>query len=187
MDLTVLTCACGQKVNAPGARPGRVGRCPRCGRRLEVPEVPPRGAVKTVVRKPSTTVNGSRVVQETGEDAGVEGVAPPGDPPGDQRAMHSRPTPAETLYVAPRTASNPYRPGAVAREPTSGGFSPLETPEAGLIGSLLYPLRGAEGVAMASSLGIVFWGATVLVPEYCLAIWSDANTLPGRAPGALTF
>src|SRR5260370_1033715 len=37
MNMTILVCACGKRVRAPGARPGRVGRCPACGRSLEVP------------------------------------------------------------------------------------------------------------------------------------------------------
>ncbi len=35
-----LTCDCGQKLNAPGAIPGRVGKCPRCGSLLKMDEVP---------------------------------------------------------------------------------------------------------------------------------------------------
>lgn len=34
----VFTCSCGAQVRAPGATPGRVGRCPQCGASLQVPE-----------------------------------------------------------------------------------------------------------------------------------------------------
>ena len=37
MSVTILVCACGKRVRAPGARPGRVGRCPACGRSLKAP------------------------------------------------------------------------------------------------------------------------------------------------------
>ena len=37
MGVTILVCACGQRVRAPGATPGRIGRCPGCGGPLEVP------------------------------------------------------------------------------------------------------------------------------------------------------
>ena len=37
MNVTILVCACGKRVRAPGARPGRVGRCPACGRSLKAP------------------------------------------------------------------------------------------------------------------------------------------------------
>src|SRR5690242_3236057 len=40
MDVPILVCGCGMRIKAPGARPGRVGRCPSCGGRLEVPETP---------------------------------------------------------------------------------------------------------------------------------------------------
>lgn len=39
--MTVLVCPCGTRVKAPGAVPGRVGRCPSCGGILRVPETGP--------------------------------------------------------------------------------------------------------------------------------------------------
>ena len=41
MNVSILVCGCGLKVRAPGATPGRVGRCPKCGGELRVPDVPP--------------------------------------------------------------------------------------------------------------------------------------------------
>jgi hypothetical protein len=35
--VTVLVCACGKRLNAAGAVPGRLGRCPACGARFRVP------------------------------------------------------------------------------------------------------------------------------------------------------
>lgn len=40
MDVVTLHCACGRTVRAPGAVPGRVGRCPSCGATLVVPGAP---------------------------------------------------------------------------------------------------------------------------------------------------
>jgi hypothetical protein len=37
MDVVTLHCACGRTVRAPGAVPGRVGRCPSCGATLVIP------------------------------------------------------------------------------------------------------------------------------------------------------
>ncbi len=37
-DAPILVCACGKRLRAPGARPGRVGRCPACGDVLRVEE-----------------------------------------------------------------------------------------------------------------------------------------------------
>lgn len=37
--ISTLDCACGLRLRLPGARPGRVGRCPRCGDMIRVPDV----------------------------------------------------------------------------------------------------------------------------------------------------
>jgi hypothetical protein len=39
-DVPILVCGCGKRLRAPGAVPGRVGRCPSCGGTLRVPEPP---------------------------------------------------------------------------------------------------------------------------------------------------
>lgn len=39
--MLTLVCPCGLKLRAPGAVPGRVGKCPRCGSLFRVPEPPP--------------------------------------------------------------------------------------------------------------------------------------------------
>src|SRR5204863_9290224 len=38
MTVPILVCDCGMRMRAPGAVPGRVGRCPQCGGRLRVPD-----------------------------------------------------------------------------------------------------------------------------------------------------
>jgi hypothetical protein len=40
MSTITLVCSCGMRMKAPGAVPGRVGKCPRCGSFLKVPEGP---------------------------------------------------------------------------------------------------------------------------------------------------
>jgi hypothetical protein len=42
--VTILVCACGKRLKADGAVPGRVGRCPSCGARFRVPGATPRPA-----------------------------------------------------------------------------------------------------------------------------------------------
>ena len=37
-DVPILVCPCGKRLRAPGAVPGRVGRCPSCGGEMRVPE-----------------------------------------------------------------------------------------------------------------------------------------------------
>lgn len=39
-DITILVCACGMRLKAAGATPGRVGKCPACGGLLRVPDDP---------------------------------------------------------------------------------------------------------------------------------------------------
>jgi hypothetical protein len=68
-----------------------------------------------------------------------------------------------------------------------GFLPPLRYPETGTLASILYPLRGAEALAMVTIMGIVFWGFTVLVPEYCLGIWDDANLLGTPSVGRLVI
>ena len=45
MAVSILVCGCGLKIRAAGATPGRLGRCPKCGGELRVPDVeqPPGG------------------------------------------------------------------------------------------------------------------------------------------------
>lgn len=40
MAVPIVVCACGARLKAPGARPGRVGRCPGCGASLRIPDAP---------------------------------------------------------------------------------------------------------------------------------------------------
>jgi len=40
-DVPIMICDCGKRLRAPGAVPGRVGRCPACGGTLRVPAAPP--------------------------------------------------------------------------------------------------------------------------------------------------
>jgi hypothetical protein len=68
-----------------------------------------------------------------------------------------------------------------------GFLAPLSQPETGALASLLYPLRGAEALAMAAAMGAIFWGFTILVPEYCLTVWSDANALGVSSMGMLVI
>jgi hypothetical protein len=68
-----------------------------------------------------------------------------------------------------------------------GFLQPLSQPETDALASILYPLRGAEALAMAAIMGGVFWGFTILVPEYCLTVWNDANALGTPSMGMLVI
>lgn len=61
-DITILVCACGMRLRAAGATPGRVGKCPACGGLLRVPDAPTTAPsvadtvplMPTTVARPST-------------------------------------------------------------------------------------------------------------------------------------
>ncbi len=40
-DVPIMVCACGKRLRAPGAKPGRLGRCPACGGELRFSEEAP--------------------------------------------------------------------------------------------------------------------------------------------------
>ena len=61
----------------------------------------------------------------------------------------------------------------------------LARPETWWGPSVLYPLRGAEALAVVASLGVIFWVFFVLVPEYCLTIMLDANSMSAGPLGHL--
>ena len=52
---------------------------------------------------------------------------------------------------------------------------------------MLYPLRGAETLAMVTVMGTTFWGFTILVPEYCLGVWADASAMGTPSMGMLVI
>jgi hypothetical protein len=63
----------------------------------------------------------------------------------------------------------------------------LSHPERSVLVAILYPLRGAEALAMVVIMASAVWGLTVLVPEYCLGVWADANTLGTPSMGMLVI
>ena len=79
-------------------------------------------------------------------------------------------------------------PSSSVAPPMADGFlRPLQHPESRVLVSLLYPLRGAEALAMVAVMGVAFWGFTILVPEYCLSVWADASTLGTPSMGMLVI
>jgi hypothetical protein len=63
MSMTTLVCSCGMTLNAAGAKPGRVGKCPKCGSLLRVSDdfIPPEPASPTLPPPPPAkpTLDGS--------------------------------------------------------------------------------------------------------------------------------
>ncbi len=144
-----------------GATPGRVGRCPSCGGELRVPDVQP-------------------------IDEPIRSRAPAEDGAGDAYGLKPSKNNLSVKKKKRRQPSDmtPRRAGFVERKsalPTSGGILPaLEKSERSAFASILYPLRSADSLAVMASLTGILWLFTILVPEYCIALMGDADSM-GKA------
>ena len=70
--------------------------------------------------------------------------------------------------------------------PMANGFLPvLDRSETNWFASVLYPLRGADGLGMIGITGAVLWLFTILVPEYCLTLIGDADSMGATLLGYL--
>ena len=166
MSVSILVCGCGLKVRAAGAIPGRVGRCPRCGGELRVPDfLPP--------DEPMRAGTGTADGPEAGYD-----LKPARE--SSVRKKRGRPGPSDIT---------PPRVGFVGRatdSPMAGGFlAPLKKTETSWFASILYPLRSADSVAVIASLTAILWLFTILVPEYCLGLMGDADDMGTPTLGKL--
>ena len=193
MAVSILVCGCGLKVRAAGATPGRLGRCPRCGGELRVPDdVPPPGgspfaerrATMGELRSPDfvpppesvrTTTAGS-ADSDSGGDA--YGLKPSREHAARKKNGRRRPsdiTPPRTGFIEKKSELH-----------TTGGIlPPLKQTESSWFGSILYPLRSADSLAVIASLTAILWLFTVLVPEYCLGLMGDADQMGAPTLGKL--
>jgi hypothetical protein len=144
------------RVRAPGATPGRVGRCPRCGGRLQVPDWPvaPAAIIPQRVR--------------TAEEAGYQIDPNQPFPAAESVSERSREASAARPVYAERVSQG---------SPSDGILPPLERVESNWFASFDYPLRGAECLGVVGSLSLVFWAFGTLVPEYCLTLVGDADSM----------
>jgi hypothetical protein len=86
------------------------------------------------------------------------------DEPGRMKARH------------PRRREIPVEGQALP--PMADGLLPtLAQPETSWFASILYPLRGAESLAVIASTSTIFWIFLILVPEYCLTVMRDADMM----------
>jgi hypothetical protein len=163
MNVAIMVCGCGLRVRAPDATPGRVGRCPNCGGELRVPDLPPPVAKRAL---PATDGGGGGY--------GLERVKEP--------TVRSR-RPARPAEVTPPRASFIERKAAA---PMADGLLPtLERSETSWFASFLYPLRGADSLAVIASLSAILWLFTILVPEYCITLMGDADGMGAATLGKL--
>ncbi len=175
--MIVLVCQCGKRIRAPGAIPGRVGRCPDCGGRLVVPSepAPEPPAIKPV--KTDGLERGPANRPKTPEFAAVGSN------------YHLNPTNGSAARGDDADARNPLRAAFLKRTATGpmseGLLPPLKSPETSAFVSLLYPLRGADCLGLLVGLSVVLWIFVVLVPEYCITMMSDAEGLGASLIGTL--
>jgi hypothetical protein len=148
--VTIIVCGCGKRLNARGAVPGRVGRCPACGASFQVPATP--AAAEPAPAEIEV------LPQRAGAPPGTSAYAPSMD----RREGSSRRAPTrDGLIRAPERLETRLRDSLLY--PFWGstglallGFMPpvfwvLSLPTFSVIATLL-----AEGLTASSRLGVVF-------------------------------
>ncbi len=141
-EIAILVCSCGERLRAPNARPGRVGRCPKCGETLRFegtprpePDPPPAPPDPRPRRPP-----------EDEEPPLPERLGDPSRKPGKRRK--TTPIGREGIVRAPKA------------------------PETALAGSFAYPLWDGNGVTMLAclppALTLMSLLSIGLVPTYIL-------------------
>ena len=166
MDVPILVCGCGMRIKAPGARPGRVGRCPACGGRLEVPETP--------------VTPGRAGADDRFRRRGRTGFGPPSEIVPD-----ARPASASRRGIAKR--SRPRRgpsgmPNADGRRLPAGAVEARERMADQL--PLPAPRRGEPG-AWSRPSASSRWIFGVLVTEYCIQAMADTSSMGASLLGML--
>jgi hypothetical protein len=121
-DVTVLVCACGMRLKAAGAVPGRVGKCPACGGMLRVPDATP-------------TLPGPATDEIIRDDDGPSGYATTPECPTSFSPRRTRQIPAPRPDLRPLNVRN-------------GLVRPPDRPETRLHQSLLYPAWGDTSLAL---------------------------------------
>jgi hypothetical protein len=165
MSVSILVCGCGMKIRAPGATPGRVGRCPSCGGELRVPDF-----------LPADEPTRSRSADDASPAAGY-GLNP------KERVVSKKKGRSQPSDITPPRVGFVEKKSAL---PMAGGILPaLDKPETSSFASILYPLRSADSLAVIASLTVILWLFTILVPEYCVGLMGDADDMGTPTLGKL--
>jgi hypothetical protein len=101
-SVTLLVCACGKRLNAAGAVPGRVGRCPACGARFQVPGAAPAPAAAPTARPPADGTLPPRAQDEPSAFVRSSGSSP-------SSARGPRSQPREGLILPPDRPETRFR------------------------------------------------------------------------------
>lgn len=124
----VLVCACGKRLKAAGAVPGRVGSCPACGARFQVPDGAP--------------------------PPDVAATPPPVVAPLTEEVLPIRAPVGPSAYVSSGGRKARSRPDP---RPRHGLIRAPEGPETRLRDSFLYPFWGETGLALLAFMPPAFW------------------------------
>jgi hypothetical protein len=151
-DVTILVCACGMRLKAAGATPGRVGKCPACGGLLRVPD----------------------------DGAAAPPPPPPPDPESTAGAyaLSAASAPRASTYAPQRDRSR--RAGSAPATRRNGWIRVPPQPETRFRDSLLYPLWGETGIALLLLMPPAFWFATIPILTVVSA-WSSGSLGAGLA------
>ncbi len=168
MSAPTLQCECGLKLAAKGARPGRVGKCPRCGRLLKVSEdarvAPVPATSAPAVHAPSAGYH-VEPARKAADDP-LDDIAPP-RAPGPESPFDGTP--------APRPKRKKKRKAAAVERAVEPWIWP----------DWIFPVRGLESIVIVVCLGSALWVMAVLIPELCQTIFADAIDLGAASMGRL--
>jgi hypothetical protein len=188
-----LTCPCGLTLKAPGARPGRVGKCPRCGGLLRVPEGPAEATPKAAA--PPTEVDDRPPAAGYGLDArpATTAFVPP---PARSRAKSARTPAGEGPIVPPKDGDDTlgkslsyplwswsslgiliYLPPALTLTST-----PLPFLVGTLFGGTPFSIASLILLAPGFLMGVCVWGYTLVYLGNVLISSALGETLPPRTP-----
>jgi hypothetical protein len=123
----ILVCPCGARLNAPGAVPGRAGKCPVCGAALKVTEAPPAAGPELPQPRSEDTPDESSVVP------GVFQAPPARKPRRRKRSLADR---IDTWH------------GFVSRP---------DRAEQTILASLAYPFWDVTGLVFIVGFSVLWW------------------------------
>jgi hypothetical protein len=167
MAVTVLVCRCGKRISAPGATPGRVGKCPACGALLQIPPGPD-VAQPTASPSPnseSPIVYHVKDAPSRAPDRGPSPEAPGRSTDGARRkGKGKKKKPVGLIDRLEKWEGLVRRP-----EPSNAGFW----------SSLLYPFWDANGLAFLVVFPIMWWLISLPTFEYLSALVTEQLAMIG--------
>ncbi len=143
MGTVLLQCSCGKRIKAPGALPGRTGRCPFCGALLRIPELDSEAEAEIV--PPSTSA--SRAASRRPAEHSIEQATQT-----ERRSRQPRRRPRK-----PSDEDSSFEPIGFLSPPKPGAIGPA--------GSFRYPFWDAAGLAalafyppVLTLVSLIYWG-----------------------------